>query len=108
MHSESALIPENVETWIEFNVFDWDIRLQFIIENDYENKSEKRWDFEGKDGFATFTLTNWSSSQGSCIHEPFELGRDEGRPIYVMFATYGIGKVTRLEAQFYVEAKDHE
>lgn len=108
IHSASVLVPENEEVWIEFEIFDWPIKLQFVFEKDDEDKKKRSWSFTGKDDYAVFTLTNWSDSLGVSINEPFELGRDEDRPVYAMFAAYGIGKVTRLEAQFYVEAKDHE
>lgn len=108
VHSASALVPENEDVWIEFEVFGWPIKLQFVFEKDEEDKNKRRWIFTGKDDYAVFILTNWSSSLGASINEPFEFGRDEERPVYVMFSACGIGKVTRLEAQFYVEAKDHE
>lgn len=104
LHSQSVIVPEDEDLWLEFRVYDWDMKLKVKFVNDKEDSDRpSSADLQGMDDYALLTLKNMNNSLGSALSRPLELGTSNNRPIYALLANHAIGNMMKFEIQVYVE-----
>jgi len=104
LSSQTLLIPDNSDSWLELKVLNWDIKLKITLHTDPEKTKEIGYSINGVDDYGHLKLTNFNSQFGMSFDEPVEFGETEGNQIYFLVFGHKVGKVTKLDIQFYAES----
>ena len=101
--SETVMLPQEEELWVEAKVDDWlaKIHLKFTAD---EEKTHSHFNMEATEEHVQFNLKNWNKL-GVCFSQPAQFGEVNGKPVYLMLHGAITGHVRRLAVQVSVGAK---
>lgn len=102
IHTQTLLIPNGQEAWIEFQALSWHVKLKLLLTIDSNNPNDSRYEIYGEEDYGVVKLINWDAST-MAFKEPNQFGKTEGKNIFIMVFGTRIGDTTKLDVQFYKE-----
>lgn len=99
------LVPENESIYFDTHVEGWLIKFQIVFLSAPNKTGEINIVPEGD--ILKINLTNWNNSLGTATISPIQIGtHSNGKPLFIMFANYGIGKTNIFHIQLLVGGQD--
>jgi hypothetical protein len=108
INTQTLLIHDNNDAWIEFVVMDWTLKLRITFEDSSSAANESKFIIRDSGDHGVITFINWNSTLGNSLKEPIDIARTQGRNIYLMAISHKIGNILKLDIQFYMESQDGE
>jgi len=108
INTQTLLINNNNDVWVEFAVMDWTLKLKITFENSSGATNESKFIIRDGGDHGVITFFNWNSTLGNSLNEPIDIAQTQGRDIYLMATSHKIGNILRLDIQFYMESQDGE
>lgn len=104
IHTQVLLIPDGLESWVEFKVLNWDVKLNIIMSKDSENPYESGFTIEPEDDYARIIFRNWDGD-GMSFREPAQFGNTEDRNVSLMAFGHKVGNTLKIDLQVLLEGK---
>ncbi|EGR1057292.1 hypothetical protein CGT81_03560 [Vibrio cholerae] len=98
--TETLLIQDGNDAWIEFYAEDWHVRLNIILQ-DNESESDSTTTITGKGDHGVITLTNFAINGGTSF-PPIVMGQVNGKDVYISGFGEVVGDVKKITFQFYI------
>jgi hypothetical protein len=100
IQTNTLLIPQGEEVWIEVPIIGWTLRVQLVFATD-QQKGEPRITVEAVEKHARITLLNWTNSLGTASLSPVQIATlSDGRKVFFMVWHAQTGKTSKVVVQF--------
>ncbi|MGR3969445.1 DUF6864 domain-containing function [Shewanella sp. 1180_01] len=101
--TQTLIIQDDLDSWVEFKVLNWDVKLNLVFHKKYDNPSESSFDIEPQEDYAKLIFNNWDG-EGMSFREPASFGITEDRKVYLMAFGQRVGNAIKLDLQILLEA----
>ncbi|HDY7983728.1 MULTISPECIES: hypothetical protein [Vibrio] len=104
--SETLLIQDGQDAWVEFMALDWHVQLKIVLERTDNRNTQAVANISASpdNQSGVLTLSNFGGEGTS--FSPFKIGETEGRDVYVSALGHSVADVTQIVLQFSLQGEN--